>query len=224
MRVTRFWAQAVSLVFHPLTVLTYTLVFLLSANPYVFGVSRLSDKMDLLLVVASTSLLLPGLAVFLMYRLKLIGDLQLRERMQRIGPYIAGGVMYSWLTKNLLENPSIPQVFSAMSLACTLAIFVAFVINVQFKISFHAIGASGMTAMFAILYWHYPYARINLFLPGDNILQVNLLSMVWLSLVVAGLVGTARLILQVHRPTEIYWGYVIGLALPFLALPLHHLL
>lgn len=219
-----FLAHTVSVIFHPLSVLTYTLVFLLSANPYVFGVSRIVEKMDLILIVFSTTFLLPALATFLMVRLKLADDLQLQERMQRVGPYIAAGVLYSWMTKNLLENTDIPPLFAAISLGCTLSIFAAFVVNVQFKISLHAIGSAGMTAIFIILHLHYPYARITLDLQELGTLQISLLTMVFIAVIIAGLTGTSRLILGVHQPREVYWGYVLGMIMPFLALPIAKLL
>ncbi len=220
MKTRQFWAHAISILFHPLSVLTYTLIFLLSANPYVFGVSRMTDKMDLILIVFSTTFLMPALAIFLMVKLQLVNDMQIRERMQRVGPYIAAGVLYSWMTKNLHENTDIPPVFATMSLACTLAIFVAFVINVQFKISLHAIGSAGMTAIFVILHLNYPYARVGLELPALGSVQISLLTMVFLSVLIAGLTGSARLILQVHRPREVFWGYFVGLIIPFLAIPI----
>ncbi len=220
MKSRRIWAHALSIIFHPLGVLTYTLMFLLSANPYVFGVSRMSDKMDLILIVFSTTFLLPALAIFMMVKLQLVNDMQIRERMQRVGPYIAAGVLYSWMTKNLLENTDIPPVFAAMSLACTLSIFIAFVINVQFKISLHAIGSAGMTAIFVILHLNYPYARVGLEIPAMGSVQISLLTMVFLSVIIAGLTGSARLILQVHKPQEVFWGYFVGLTIPFLAIPI----
>lgn len=220
MKTRQLWAHLVSILFHPLGVLTYTLIFLLSANPYVFGVSRLSEKMDLILIVFSTTFVLPAIAIFLMVRLQLVDDMQMRQRMQRVGPYIAAGILYSWITKNFLENTDIPPVLAMMSLACTLAIFIAFVINVQFKISLHAIGSAGMTAILFILHQYYPYARIGVDLPALGHVQIGLLTMVFFSVIVAGLTGSARLTLQVHQPKEVYWGYLVGLIIPFLAIPI----
>lgn len=212
----RVAAQAISLLFHPLSVLTYTLIFLLLANPYVFGVNQASERMDLIFMVAGTTLLIPGFAVVMMRLLGIVDDLQLRERMQRVGPYIAAGVFYAWLTRNLMDNVEIPFVFTAIALGCTLGIFVCFVINVQFKISLHTVGAAGMTAIFIILHLFYPYARLTLGIPWWGTLQVSMLTLVFVSVIMAGLMGTARLLLGVHQPREVYWGYVAGFIMPFL--------
>lgn len=218
MSVYKLTAQIISVVFHPLSVLTYSLVFLLCANPYAFGVNQASDKIDLILIVFSTTLLIPGIAVVMMRFLLLVDDMQLRDRMQRVGPYIAAGIFYAWMTRNLMTNPDIPPVFAAICLGCTLAIFICFVINVQFKISLHTVGSAGMTAIFLILYLHYPYAKVNFALPVWGTLQVSLMTMVFLSVLIAGLVGTARLALGIHKPKEVYLGYPIGFVIPFLGL------
>jgi membrane-associated phospholipid phosphatase len=43
-------------------------------------------------------------------------------------------------------------------------------------------------------------------------MQVNLEFYLILTLLAAGLVGTARLILEAHKPFEIYTGFLIGYA------------
>lgn len=214
----RLAAQIISIVFHPLSVVTYALIFLLCANPYAFGVNQARDKIDLILIVASTTILIPAIAMVMMRFLLLVDDIQLRDRMQRVGPYIAAGIFYAWMTRNLMTNPDIPPVFAAICLGCTLAIFICFVINVQFKISLHTVGSAGMAAIFLILYIHYPYAKVNLSLPVWGTLQISLMTMVFLSVLIAGMVGTARLALGIHQPKEVYWGYPVGFVIPFLGL------
>lgn len=209
-------AHLLSLIFHPLGVLTYTLLFLLWSNPYVFGVNRAAEKWDLLVTVFATTLIIPGFAVVMMRLLHLVDDLQLRDRMQRVGPYIAAGIFYAWLTRNLFENPEIPFVFTAICLGCTLAIFICFVINVRFKISLHTVGAAGMISIFIILYLFYPYAGVTIHIPVWGTMKISMMTMVFLSVLLAGAMGTARLILGVHRPEEVYWGYPAGLVMPFL--------
>ena len=47
----RYAAQIISIIFHPLLVLTYMLILLLLVNPYLFGVNNLSDKESLKFVI-----------------------------------------------------------------------------------------------------------------------------------------------------------------------------
>lgn len=224
MKEWKLGATAVSLIFHPLGVPTLALVFLLWANPYAFGVNRIGEKWQLVFTVAVLTMVIPAISVLLMRLLHLVEDLRVSERMQRIGPYIASGIFYSWLSRNLLASDDIPIVFTAISLGCTIAIFLCFVINVQFKISLHTVGASAMTAIFLLLWMHYPYANAVVAIPGWGAVRISVMTMIFLSVLVAGLVGTARLILGIHRPSEVYWGYLAGFISPFLGLHLARIL
>jgi hypothetical protein len=216
-------ARIVSVAFHPLTILSYTLLFFLSANPYAFGVNRMGDMTPLIIMVVATTLVIPAVAVVLMRFLDLVDDIQLRQRMQRVGPYIAAGIFYAWMTRNVFHNEDIPPVFAAICLGCTFAIYACFVINIKFKISLHAVGAAGMTAIFILLYMHYPYSQVFVHIPQGSSLGISLMTMTFFSVLLAGLIGTARLILGIHRSEEIYWGYLVGFASPFIGMHLHGL-
>jgi hypothetical protein len=212
-------ARILSLVFHPLWVLTAALLLFLLADPYAFGTNHISKRMPLLLATVGTTILIPGIAVVMMRFLGLVDDLEVRDRMQRVGPYLAAGIFYTWMTRNFLGNPDVPPLFGAVSLGCTLAIFLGFAVNVVFKVSLHAAGAAGMTAILLLLWLHVPSASVDL-----GLFRVGLATLLFLSVPVAGLVGSARLTLGVHRPSEIGWGYALGFACPFLGLRLAELI
>jgi len=206
-------ARLISLLFHPLWVMTAALLIFLAADPYAFGTDRVVERMPLLLATAGTTILIPGIAVVMMRFLGLVDDLEVRDRMQRVGPYLVAGIFYTWMTRNFLGNPDVPPLFGAVSLGCTLAIFLGFAVNVVFKVSLHTAGAAGMTAILLLLWMHVPEASISV-----GPFRVGLATLLFLSVPVAGLVGSARLALGVHRPAEVGWGYVLGFASPFLGL------
>lgn len=213
MRFVRPAARLVSLVFHPLWVLTAALLLFLAADPYAFGTYRIADRMPLLLATAGTTIVIPGIAVVMMRFLGLVEDLEVRDRMQRVGPYLVAGIFYTWMTRNFLGNSDVPPLFGAVSLGCTLAIFLGFAVNVVFKVSLHAAGAAGMTAILLLLWMHLPEATVPV-----GPFRMGLATLLFLSVPVAGLVGSARLALGVHRPAEVGWGYVLGFVTPFLGL------
>lgn len=206
-------ARLISLLFHPLWVMTAALLIFLAADPYAFGTDRVVERMPLLLATAGTTILIPGIAVVMMRFLGLVDDLEVRDRMQRVGPYLVAGIFYTWMTRNFLGNPDVPPLFGAVSLGCTLAIFLGFAVNVVFKVSLHTAGAAGMTAILLLLWMHVPDASISV-----GPFRVGLATLLFLSVPVAGLVGSARLALGVHRPAEVGWGYVLGFTCPFLGL------
>ncbi len=216
----RLSAQIISIVFHPLIVLTYMLIMLLLVNPYLFGVNNLSDKESLKFVITVffTSFLIPAFAIFMMWRLKLIGSLEMRDKQDRIGPFIVTGVFYLWVLRSVMADSNIPTAFLIAVLGTTIGLFASFVINIFFKISIHAVSMGGLVGMVLIVMWLYSYGSFALNVPfvGTSEISINLLLI--LSIVIAGLVGSSRLFLKAHTPLELYAGFAIGLLCQFISL------
>ena len=104
----RISAQIISVICHPLLMLTYMLGLLLVVNPYLFGINSASEGKLLMLRVFITSFILPAFAIFLMYRLKLISSLTMNDKQQRIGPFIATGVFYLWVFISVFKDSNMP--------------------------------------------------------------------------------------------------------------------
>lgn len=211
-------ANAISWIFQPLLMLTYMLILLLLVNPYLFGVNGVNDSRILILQVFITTFLLPGFAIFMMWRLKLIKTVEMRDKQDRTGPFIATGVFYLWTFRSALADSNIPTAFLIAILGATLGLFACFFVNIFFKISLHATGVGGFLGMVLITMWLYSYGSFTVNLPivGSSEISINLVLM--LSLLMAGLVGTARLILHAHSPKEIYTGFAMGLLCQLIAL------
>lgn len=216
----RIFAKGISIVFHPLLMLTYMLILLLAVNPYLFGVNRLGEKASILFVmrVFFTTFLLPAIAVFVMWRLELITSLQMRDKQERIGPFIASGVFYLWTFRSVMADSNIPTAFLIAALGTTIGLFMAFLINLFFKISLHAMGVGGMVGMVAISMWYFSYGNFTATLPfvGYSHISINLVLI--FTILIAGIVGTARMILAAHTPKELYAGFLLGLASQYIAL------
>ena len=211
-------ANAISWIFQPLLMLTYMLILLLLVNPYLFGVNGVNDSRILILQVFITTFLLPGFAIFMMWRLKLIKTVEMRDKQDRTGPFIATGVFYLWTFRSALADSNIPTAFLIAILGATLGLFACFFVNIFFKISLHATGVGGFLGMVLITMWLYSYGSFTVNLPvvGSSEVSINLVLM--LSLLMTGLVGTARLILHAHSPKEIYTGFAMGLLCQLIAL------
>lgn len=208
---SRALARFLSFVAHPLLVLTYVLILQLALDPYAFGARRMSDPQSvvLLMSVFVCTVLLPGFAVALMKPLGLIKSLEMDDKQDRIGPYIVSGVFYLWLVKNLLSDGQTPQLYVIFALGATTGLFLAFLINIFSKISAHAVGMGGFVAMLMFMVMDWNDSGIVLPVPG-GILQISMFVLLILAIVLAGLVGTARLALRAHEPADVYRGYAIG--------------
>jgi len=204
-------ARFLSYIGHPLLVLTLLLALLLAVNPYAFGVHDIGDQKArvLLLTVFITTFLLPGVGVAIMKPLGLIGSLEMRDKQERIGPYILTGVFYLWVFKSLLSDIQMPQLFSVCALGTTIGLFLAFFINIFTKISAHALGMGGLIAMVVLmsLQWNGPVLSIPMF---GQWLVLSATMVLALTILFAGAVGTARLALDAHEPVDLYRGYAAG--------------
>ncbi len=190
------------LLFHPLLVLTYILLLMMSANPFAFGGGQRSVL--LLLSVFSTSFLIPVLGVVLMKPLGLIKKLEMPDKQERIGPYIVSGVFYLWLYKNFMGG-MVPELYAKFTLGACIALFLAFFVNIFSKISMYATGMGSLIAMLVILAFAWPGTSVAV---GQVYLSMNLV--LYISILLAGLVGYLSLRNTDHEPRDIWRGYQAG--------------
>lgn len=207
----RSFAQFISLFAHPLLVPTYALVFLLLINPYAFGVRHIFDLKARIWLIAvfACSFLIPVAGALLLKPLGFIKDLAMTDKQDRTGPYIITGIFYLWLLKNLLADGQVPALYTKFVLGATIGLFLAFFLNIFFKISAHAVGMGGFVGMLllTLLHWGNLPLELNFF---DATLQASLLLVMAAGIALAGLVGTARLSLEAHEPRDVYRGYAVG--------------
>ncbi len=215
--VFRFLAYFVSIVFHPLLMLTYMLILLLIINPYLFGASVISQVDVFILTIFFSTFVLPGFSVVLMKLLGLVASIELKDKQERIGPYILAGVFYLWIYFNLLHNPDIPQAFKIFALGATIGLFGAFFFNLFFKVSMHGAGMGGLIGMIIITMLWYSYENFTIYLGGE-VFQMSMHTVFMLVILLSGAVGTARLFLGAHQPKELYSGFLIGIFSQFIAL------
>lgn len=215
--ILRAIAKLISWLFHPLLILTYMIILLMIINPYAFGISSLGEGRSglLIIIVFLQGALIPGIAISMMSTLGLIPSLTMEDRMGRIGPFIASGILYLWLFINFNRLPEVPLVFKAAILGCIIALFTAFTINLFSKISLHTIGMGALVGMVIISMLYFGY---NNFQIGDK--SYSLYSLLFFVVFLAGLVGSARMILLKHEPKDLYGGYLVGFATQLIALQL----
>ena len=164
----KWLAHFISFVFHPLLILTYMLVLLILVNPYLFGVSSIweIDSQLLILRIFFSTFFIPAISVVLMRLLGLIESLEMRDRQERIGPYIITGVFYLWIFRNFLSNSQVPDAYTTFVLGATISLFLAFFINIFTKISAHAVGMGGLTGWLSSPCFYSAMVHLLLIPPG----------------------------------------------------------
>ncbi|HOY07935.1 MAG TPA: hypothetical protein PLO67_21145 [Saprospiraceae bacterium] len=211
-------ARILSYLGHPLLILTYILLLLLSVNPFAFSARNITDHraMLLLLSVFTTTFLLPGFGVALLKPLGFVQSLEMESKQERIGPYIITGIFYLWLFKNLFSGTQVPPLFAVCVLGATVGLFFAFFINIFTKISAHATGMGGLVAMVLLATIEWKGAGLSIpFWGGWAYFSMTIVLAI--TLLIAGLIGVARLALNAHVPADLYRGYAAGFAAVMIA-------
>lgn len=195
----RLFANIISFTFHPLLMMTYGVVLALLFT--YLAIYPLAVK---LLIAGGTffsTALVPGLFILLMVKSGAAVDVELSDRRERVVPYLI------FITSILiciffLYKMLMPFWLLAMMFGAVVAMIVALIVNFYWKISAHAIGIGGLLGGIMGV------ARIHLANPYWSFIAV---------LLIAGLVGTSRIILKKHTPMQIYGGFCLGFICTFVA-------
>ncbi len=187
-------AQIISVVFHPLLIPTYSFLILLSINTYFTFQLLLKARVILTLMIFTSTVLTPLILFTIFKHRKLINDFQMKTKEERLYPYLSLTLIY-FLLYLLISNTGLHPVFSFFLLSTTLIALCIFFINLRWKISVHAAGMGGLTAM----------------LTGLSVkLQIDLHVIISIVVFCSGMVGFARLKTNSHKPSEVYSGYLVG--------------
>lgn len=189
-------AKVVSYILHPLFIPTYIFLWLVKRFPINFdGITQQGLLFKEISVFINASFF-PAFAVFLLWRLKFIESIFLRTQKDRIIPYIITMIFYWWmwyLSRGFSDQPTVLKPFY---FGIFLTTVFGLIINNFIKISMHAIGA-GTLVVFVIL------TCLNY--------QILFGADIAIATILAGIICTARLILNHHSTGEIYSGLIIGI-------------
>lgn len=211
----RIIAHAISYVFHPLFVMTYIIILMSFINPYLFGIRHAGENVVFILQLTVYTLVLPAFSTLMMKFLGFVDSLEMEDPKERIGPLIITMVCYLWISYNLYKTPQIPNAIIIFMVGSTMGLCIAFFINLFSKISLHALGMGGFLGMIVITMMYFSYGDFSI---GSFNMSMNFLLM--LVIIICGLVGTSRLLLEAHEPLDLYGGFFIGFGTQFLALAL----
>jgi len=212
---TRLWALGLSGLFHPLLIPTYMFLILVMVNPFLFGANGFGDqrvRITLIMMVLYTAVI-PMISVMLMVALNMVSSVMMAEKTERIGPLLLVMVLYFWIYYNLSQSNDVPTIFSAFLLGVVIALALSFVINVLDKISLHTVGMGGLVGMLMITMGLFGANGITI---GENTFGMGLLLLI--GVLMAGIVGAARLALGAHDNVQIYSGYLVGFLAQLVAL------
>ncbi|HUQ65051.1 MAG TPA: hypothetical protein VM101_02795 [Flavitalea sp.] len=199
----RWFAHAVSFIFHPLFIPLYVTLFVLYVHPLLFaGYSDLM-KIRLTATIFVNLVLLPAVTVFLCWRLKFISSIFLNTQKERIIPLAAAMIFYFWCWFVLKSNGGLPVAFRQFLQGTFITIIGAWLANIAFKVSLHALAAGGLFCFMLLLMFNTEGGSAQYFAAV---------------IAVAGLICSSRLIVSSHKHFDVYAGFIIGVVSQLLGL------
>jgi len=188
------WARIVSVLFHPLFMpfASMALAFWLDE-----GIGYFTPKELVIynfIMVFCMTVLFPLISILILLRGKVISSIKIPLREERILPYFMS-LFYYGLTYFLLQKFPYDLPILSMMLGALISLGLCLLITTKWKISAHMIGLAGLVATLA-----------GLMALGGTIPIVALI----LSVIVLGVVASARLALHSHTQMQVYAGIVVG--------------
>ncbi|MCH8331056.1 MAG: phosphatase PAP2 family protein [Bacteroidetes bacterium] len=194
----RLIANFFTYLFHPLLLLTYAVGFIIWTNPYIIPPEK---TFKTIFQIFNNTFIYPMIVMFLMIKLKFLKTIKMEDKRDRYVPYIVITIFYG-SSLMLAKIQNFPPELLLVLFGSTIAVFSASMVNIYYKISIHAVGVGGIvTLMFGLQ----ALTEYNLFVP------------LIITIMVAGLVGSSRMYLAAHHPSEIYSGYFVGMISQLLA-------
>jgi membrane-associated phospholipid phosphatase len=196
-------AHLLSTIFSPLLMATYAIILAMELSFLCFIPT--STKLMVILETFLATTAIPVIGIFLMSKLKIVSNPKLTERADRLWPYLLETICFIGMAVYLFYINA-PAWLSLFLLGGAVALIVLAIVNSKWKMSGHATGMGGLSAM--IFY---------LMLSGNSLgsLQWEFLTIIILS----GAVCTSRIILERHTLGQVAAGFLNG-AVWVLALPL----
>lgn len=191
----RLLATIVSYILHPVFMPLIMALVIYTISPISFAQYE-GRKLNLVFVqIGLATIFFPVLVVLLLKGLGFIDNIFLRTRKERIVPLLATMICYWWIS-HVFKNLDAPLVLQVLLRGAYWGMIVLFVCSIFFKISMHTMSAGGMLGVLVVLLILSP---VQMTIP------------LFLGVLIAGISGTARMLLGAHTPFEIWTGYVFGL-------------
>ena len=194
-------SKAISYIYHPLLIPSLGILVLLYSGTYLSYLPFDMKKLIILIVFLCTCVVPLAFIPFLLYQ-QMIMNIEMESRRDRYMPLIVCLLMYA-LCYYMIRKIAIPHLYHSFILSSLFAVLVTIIITIKYKISLHMIGAGGLVALIGFLAFY---------------LKVDLQFYFGISVLMAGLTGTARIILNAHKPDEIYTGFLTGFTVVLLTL------
>lgn len=193
------FARIISSVFQPLLMPIYSILLLFVYTH--FKLLFANQFWMIMTPVILFSFVIPGVLIYAVYKMGLVSDLSLKIRKERFIPYTI--VLVSYLIMIFYYyRIGMPNWFLMLAASSIAVIIIAIFVTIWWKISAHMFGISGLLG---------GVMSVSYFIEKSN--PFYLFATLFL---LAGLVGTSRLILRRHTFAQVIGGFFLGFTISFL--------
>lgn len=193
-------ARMVSALFTPFSIpfLAFLVLFLFSY----LSIMPIQYKLIVLGIVYCFTIMIPVLTIFIFKKINGFSAQELGERKKRYMPFFLTIISYVFCLL-MMNRLNIPWYMSGIILSALIVMMICIVVNLKWKLSEHMAGAGaviGGLVAFSALFGYNPVWWLCLFI------------------LVAGMLGTARIILGHHTLGEVMGGFAVGLVCSLMVL------
>lgn len=190
--------QFISALLHPIVIPTVGLMLYFLVSPTNF---ESTQKLGVLSLVFIVTYLIPLLILVLFKKLKLIDSYKTETIHDRKLP-VAIMLVVFYLLGNTLHHIQNFNEISLLFYATSLGLVIVYILfHFQIKASIHLLSFGIFIGFFMVL---------------SSIHNQSYILIIILNLLISGIVASARLYLNAHKPKEIYIGFFIGVVAPII--------
>ena len=198
-------AKLISYIFHPLLMPTYGFVLFFCTKNYISTFVPTNIKLIIIGITFFFTFVLPAINAFVLLKLGRIKSLEMETQRERLIPY-GSAVLYYIALLYLFYNTNFLDFFKMVILGAACCILITLLINTRWKISAHTIGIGGVAGVVLGVIYR---------------LQVDLELVFFVVILIAGIIGYARLRLNAHTPAQVYTGFLLGFLIQLILMLLY---
>lgn len=193
-------SRLVSALFTPFSIpfLAFLALFLFSY----LSIMPIQYKLIVLGIVYCFTIMMPVLTIFIFRKINGFSTQELSERKKRYMPFFLTIISYVFCLL-MMNRLNIPWYMSGIILSALIVMMICIIVNLKWKLSEHMAGAGaviGGLVAFSALFGYNPVWWLCGFI------------------MVAGVLGTARIILRHHTLGEVLGGFAVGLVCALMVL------
>lgn len=204
-------AKIISYILNPLLMPTIGVViifiFIMPAMHLPYEIPTHARRIVYILVFITT-FVVPITMLPFMLTLNIIKNIQLETARERVVPLLSTGIAYLFAYFILVKisnsasyaTRSILYLIQTFILGTCISVFLCMLVSLRWKISAHMIGIGGIVGTI-----------VGLSITKD----IDLHRILVISFIVSGLLGTSRLKVNAHVPTQVYAGFFLGYTVLF---------